>query len=63
MKRDDLQALTKEVMKELVRRRALGGYSTEAEGLLYLYEAMFKVLLHLEDQLPRPKKGKEDGVS
>ena len=64
MRLDDLQALTKEIMKELVKRRSLGGYSAEADGILFLYEAMFRVLQHLEDQYPRPKKAKkEDGVS
>lgn len=56
MKRDDLVLLEHEIMKEVVRRRNLGGYSMEAEGILLLSEAMLKVVGHLIDEAPRNDK-------
>ncbi len=59
MKRTDLQALEGTIMKEVVKRRALGGYSVEAEGVLTLCETMLRVLQHLIEEFPEEEK--EDG--
>lgn len=56
MKSSDLIELEKVTMAEVVKRRGLGGYSTEAEGLLILNETLLKVLGHLIDEAPRLKK-------
>lgn len=53
MTRDDLIELEKNIMAEVVKRRKLGGYSVEAEGLLILSEAMLKVLGYLIEKAPR----------
>jgi hypothetical protein len=53
--RDDFEELEKQVMKEVVRRRSLGGYSVEAEGVLFLSECMLKIVRHLHEQIPRKK--------
>lgn len=50
MHKKELEELEKEVMKEVVKRRSLGGYSTEAEGLLLDGEFFLKIMRHLIDQ-------------
>jgi hypothetical protein len=55
MKRADLQALEGLMMKEVVKRRALGGYSAEAEGVLHLCETMLRVLQHMIETYPEPQ--------
>jgi hypothetical protein len=54
MKRSDLIELQNIVMAELVRRRHLGGYSPDAEGLLILYDAMLKHLGHTIERYNDP---------
>jgi len=54
MKLEQIQQLEKEIMKEVVKRRGLGGYSAEAEGLLILTEAMYKVVQHLREEAEYP---------
>ena len=53
MKRADLLELEKTIMKEVVKRRALGGYSAEAEGVLILCETLMRVLQHMVDEYPQ----------
>lgn len=53
MTRDDLIDLEKRIMEEVVKRRKLGGYSVEAEGILNLAESLLKVLQYLIDKAPR----------
>lgn len=55
MDRNDLDELEKQITKEVVKRRSLGGYSQEAEGLLILSEAMMLVVRHLKEKAPRTK--------
>lgn len=61
MRKSDLQSLEATIMKEVVKRRQLGGYSADAEGILILTETLFRVLQHIietypEDEKPRRKK-------
>lgn len=55
MTRQDLIELEKILMAEVVKRRSLGGYSAEAEGLLTHAEALFRIVQHLKDKAPREK--------
>jgi hypothetical protein len=52
MRRSDLEELEKQMMKVLVKRRAWGEYSADAEGTLTLCEMMFKVIQHLLETYP-----------
>ena len=52
MKRSDLQVLEATMMKEVIRRRALGGYSVDAEGILILCETLMRLLQHVVDEYP-----------
>lgn len=56
MTRDDVIDLEKQMMEEVVKRRRLGGYSMEAEGVLRLCETTLAILQHIKDEMPRPKK-------
>ena len=56
MKLSDLQKLESAIMKEVVRRRQLGGYSVEAEGVLILCETMLRVLQHIIETYPESEK-------
>jgi hypothetical protein len=52
MKRSDLLELEKTMMKEVVKRRQLGGYSADAEGILILCETLMKLLQYTIDEYP-----------
>jgi hypothetical protein len=56
MKRPALLELEKVIMKEVVKRRGLGGYNSEAESVLLLAETIYKVITHLIDEYPEEKK-------
>jgi len=56
MKRSDLQDLEEELMKEWAKRKGLGGYSQDAEGLLLITRAMVRLLRHMIDTYPEEKK-------
>lgn len=60
MKLPALLELEKVLMKEVVKRRGLGGYSADADGILFLTESLFKLTQHLVDEFPQeeeqPKK-------
>lgn len=66
MKLEALAELEKVLMKEVVKRRGLGGYNSEAESVLLLAEVQFKIIQHLieeatppfEPDEPRKKKAK-----
>jgi hypothetical protein len=49
MKRSDLLELEKTMMKEVVKRRQLGGYSADAEGILILCETLMRLLQYTID--------------
>lgn len=55
MNRQDLDELEKRIMAEVVRRRKLGGYSQDAEGLLILCESMLQIIMHLKERTPRTR--------
>jgi hypothetical protein len=55
MKKDDLVEFEKVMMKEVVKRRSLGGYNSEAESVLLLSEVVLRLIQHLIDQYPRAK--------
>ena len=58
MRRSDLETLEATIMKEVVKRRQLGGYSADAEGILTLAEAILRLLQHLIETYPEPRNGK-----
>lgn len=62
MTREELQELEKRLMEELVKRRKLGGYNSEAEALLLLIEAFFELVRHIREKTPR-QKVKDDKAS
>jgi hypothetical protein len=55
MIKSEIVDLEKRVMKEVVRRRQLGGYSAEAEGLLIDGEILLDIVRHLTEQASRKK--------
>lgn len=55
MTRDDVEHLECKLMEEVVKRRKLGGYSQEAEGILILTESVLAITQHIKDSLPRKK--------
>ena len=55
MKKEDLQVLEERLTSEVQRRRQLGGYSTEAEGISILAEALLKLTQHLIETYPKKK--------
>lgn len=57
MQTADLIKLQEQLSHEVIRRRGLGSYSMEAEGILLALETNLKVVSHLIDQLPNNKKG------
>lgn len=52
MKRSDLIELEKIMMKEVVKRRQLGGYSPDAEGILTISETVMRMLQYMIDEYP-----------
>jgi hypothetical protein len=55
MTRADFDELEKHVMKELVKRRQLGGYNSEADAIILILETQLRMIQHLRDKLPRTK--------
>jgi hypothetical protein len=53
MTRADLELLTKQLRAETVKRGHLGGYNSEAECLMFLSEAIYKIASHLLEKAPR----------
>ena len=50
MKLAALIDMEKVVMKEVVRRRSLGGYNSEAESLLVLSEVILNITRHIIEE-------------
>lgn len=50
---EDLEYLEAQLRKEVVKRQSLGGYNSEAECLMFLAEAMYKIVQHLREKTPR----------
>ena len=63
MKRSDLLELEKTMMKEVVKRRQLGGYSADAEGILVICEALMRLLQHIVDDMAPVEEPKPKGKS
>lgn len=59
MRKHDLETLEATIMKEVVKRRQLGGYSAEAEGILTLAETTLRILQHMIETYPEPRNGKQ----
>ncbi len=53
MTREDLELLEKQLRAEVVKRHSLGGYNSEAECLMFLSEAIYKIAQHLREKAPR----------
>ncbi len=53
MTRSDLEELEKRLRAEVVKRQSLGGYNSEAECLMFLSEAIYKIVSHLREKAPR----------
>ncbi len=58
MKRSDLQDLEAMLMKELVKRRHLGGYSPDADGIMLICESTMRMLQHMIETYPEKPNGK-----
>lgn len=43
----EIETLEATVMEEVVKRRKLGGYSADAEGILLLAETVLKMIQHM----------------
>lgn len=52
MKRELLDQLQAAMMKEVVRRRSLGGYNSEAESILVISEVLLKLIDMIKDDTP-----------
>ena len=55
MTREDIDELLKVVEAQVVRARSLGGYSTEAESLMIVWEVLLKISRHLQETAPRKR--------
>lgn len=60
MKRDDLEVMEDKLLREIARRRNLGGYSPEAPAMLMLCETLFELVRHTREKMPAPPKKKDD---
>lgn len=56
LSRDQLELYEKALMTEISKRRALGGYNTEAGTVLMLCEMVYEVARHLREKMPMPKR-------
>lgn len=50
MTKKELNELADSLEKEAKRRRALGGYSTDADTLMLLSESLCKIAAHLSEK-------------
>ena len=62
MKLPALVDLEKVIMKEVVKRRGLGGYNSEAESVLLLSETLYKIIQHMIDEYPEEQSKKLGGL-
>jgi hypothetical protein len=51
--KDQLLKLEQTVSAEVLKRRRLGGYSADAEGILIIGEAVLVILRYINSQLDR----------
>lgn len=58
MSRNELIKLQEHLSNEVIRLRGLGGYSTEAGGILLALEVELKIVSHLIEQSPKETKKK-----
>ena len=57
MTREDFELLEDKLRKEYVRRQSLGGYSADAETLLFLTSAVYEMARHISERIPRSGGG------
>lgn len=55
MNRQDLEDLEKKVMEEVVKRRQLGGYNSEAGSMMLMSEWLLNIVRHLKERTPKTK--------
>lgn len=55
MTREDIDDLLKVVEAQVVRARSLGGFSTEAESLMIVWEVLLKITRHIQEKAPRKR--------
>lgn len=55
MTKDDLKSMSDQLGEEIARRKKLGGYSMEADGLMIICTAVKHLTDHLLDTYPRKK--------
>ena len=53
MTKDDIEDLLRVVEAQVVRARSLGGFSTEAESLMIVWEVLLKLTRHINEKTPR----------
>lgn len=58
MKQSDLSGIRDKLHDEVMRRRGLGGFSTDAEGILLIAESLLAITNHLLAQQPKKKSEK-----
>ena len=59
MTHEQLTTLLGRLYEEGVKRENLGGYSTDADSLLFLHSALYRITQHLLDKEKKPKKRKK----
>ena len=55
MTREDFEVIEAKLMKEIVNRRALGGYNADAATLEFLASTIYEISRHISAKLPRKK--------
>jgi len=55
MNREEIDYVLSLVEAQVVKARQLGGYSTEAESLMVVWEVLLKITRHLQEKTPRKK--------
>jgi hypothetical protein len=55
MTRDDLEIMVDKLRKEFVKRQGLGGYSADAETIMFLTSTMYEMGRHMLEAMPRPR--------
>lgn len=59
MNRKEAEELEDRLLREVARRRNLGGYSPDAPAMLMLCEVMYEIVRHLKERMPKPSPKKE----
>lgn len=63
MKYEELDVWEDKLMREVVRRRALGAYNTDAPSILLALESQYEIVRHLRENTRRPKPKTENEAS